>query len=68
LVSLSPSSEFDKAKELGIRTLTKEEFKTSITYIQTEGLFEGIAEIHNFHHRTPLNVKRLSETKAFHNR
>jgi len=28
----------------------------------------GIGNIHDFHHRNPLNVKRLSETEALHNR
>jgi len=28
----------------------------------------GIGDIHDFHHRNPLNVKRLSETEALHTR
>jgi hypothetical protein len=28
----------------------------------------GIESIHDFHHRNPLNVKRLSKTEALYNR
>lgn len=36
--------------------------------IGQKGLFGGIADIQDFHHRSPLNLNRLSKTEAFYNR
>jgi len=36
--------------------------------IGEKGVFEGIAEDHDFHHRNPLDVNRLSKTEALCNR
>ena len=39
-----------------------------VSFPKTIALFGGIVDIHDFHHRNPLNVKRLSDTEALHNR
>jgi hypothetical protein len=41
---------------------------TKASGIGQKGLFVRIAEIHDFQHRTPLNVNKLSKTEAMYNR
>ena len=44
------------------------ELYTKASSIGQKGLFGRIAENHDFHHRNPLNVNRLSKTEALYNR
>jgi len=41
---------------------------TEASSIGQKGLFVRIADIHDFHHRNPLNVNRLSKTETLYNR